>query len=103
MGSVRNPNASAWVPSGTQFPLLTTALIVPFGMRPGPDDDRPQPGAEFPGNPRPAWHLTFNGAVAPHHSSSLGVAMNDFWAIFITVVVFAVLFLIVKGVERIER
>jgi hypothetical protein len=29
--------------------------------------------------------------------------MNDFWAIFITVVVFAVLFLIVKGVERIER
>jgi len=29
--------------------------------------------------------------------------MNDFWAIFTTVVVFAVLFLIVKGVERIER
>ena len=36
-------------------------------------------------------------------SSSLGVAMDDFWAIFITVAVFAVLFLIVKGVERIER
>jgi hypothetical protein len=103
MGSVRNPNASAWVPSGSQFPLLAPALIVPFGMRPGPDG-RPQPGAVFPGNRRPAWHLTFNGAVAPHHSSSsLGVAMNDFWAIFITVVVFAVLFLIVKGVERIER
>ena len=29
--------------------------------------------------------------------------MNDFWAIFTTVVVFAVLFLIIKGVERLER
>ncbi len=29
--------------------------------------------------------------------------MNDFWAIFITVVVFALLVLLVKGVERIER
>lgn len=29
--------------------------------------------------------------------------MNDFWAIFITVVVFAVLFLVVKGVEHLER
>ena len=29
--------------------------------------------------------------------------MNDFWAIFITVVVFVLFFLLVKGVERIER
>ena len=29
--------------------------------------------------------------------------MNDFWAIFTTIAVFAVLFLLVKGVERIER
>jgi hypothetical protein len=29
--------------------------------------------------------------------------MNDFWAIFTTVVVFAALFLIVKGAERLER
>lgn len=29
--------------------------------------------------------------------------MNDFWAIFITVVVFVALFLIVKGAERLER
>ncbi len=29
--------------------------------------------------------------------------MNDFWAIFATVAVFAVLFLIIKGVERLER
>ena len=29
--------------------------------------------------------------------------MNDFWAIFTTVVVFALLFLLIKGVERIER
>jgi len=29
--------------------------------------------------------------------------MDDFWVIFITVAVFAVLFLLVKGVERIER
>ncbi len=29
--------------------------------------------------------------------------MDDFWAVFTTVVVFAVLFLIVKAVERIER
>jgi hypothetical protein len=36
-------------------------------------------------------------------TSSLGVAMNDFWAIFITVVVFALFFLLIKGVERIER
>jgi hypothetical protein len=36
--------------------------------------------------------------------ASLGVvAMDDFWAIFTTVVVFAVLFVIVRVVERIER
>ncbi len=29
--------------------------------------------------------------------------MNDFWAIFLTVVVFAVFFLIIKGVEHLER
>jgi hypothetical protein len=29
--------------------------------------------------------------------------MNDFWAIFTTVVVFVLLFLLVKVVERIER
>jgi hypothetical protein len=29
--------------------------------------------------------------------------MNDFWVIFTTVVVFVLFFLLVKGVERIER
>ena len=45
-----------------------------------------------------------SAVLAPHNSSSsLGVAMDDFWAIFITVVVFTLLFLIIKGVERLER
>jgi hypothetical protein len=29
--------------------------------------------------------------------------MNDFWVVFTTVVVFVLFFLLVKGVERIER
>jgi hypothetical protein len=33
----------------------------------------------------------------------LGVAMNDLLVIGITIVVFAVLFLIVRGVEHLER
>jgi hypothetical protein len=41
--------------------------------------------------------------VPAPRGSSLGVAMNDFWAIFATVVVFVLFFLLVKGVERIER
>ena len=29
--------------------------------------------------------------------------MNDFWAIFATIIVFALFFLLVKGVEKLER
>jgi hypothetical protein len=35
--------------------------------------------------------------------SHLGVAVNDLLYVAVTIVVFAVLFLLIKGVERIER
>jgi hypothetical protein len=93
MEFVRKPHATAWGLSGPQFLSLARALIMPFGtVVPGADGSPGrtcgQPGIQMVPAPR---------------ISSLGVAMNDFWVIFTTVVVFVLFFLLVKGVERIER
>jgi hypothetical protein len=38
-----------------------------------------------------------------HNGTSLGVTVSDLLYVVLTIVVFAVLFLILKGVERFER
>jgi hypothetical protein len=40
---------------------------------------------------------------AVQRGSHLGVAVNDLLYVAVTIVIFALLFLLIKGVERIER
>ena len=51
---------------------------------------------------RSARHPASQPVLAPR-GISLGVAMNDLLVIGMTIVIFAVFFLIVKGVEHLER
>jgi hypothetical protein len=79
MGSVRNPVAGAWVPQwgfiqGKSGPLLIAA------------------GASVCTQ---ASYLT--------SGTSLGVIVQDLLYVGLTIVVFAVLTLILKGIERFER
>jgi hypothetical protein len=91
MGFVRNLAAAAWVLSGPKSSLVNRALIVPFGMR---------------GWARPARQVrqVMAGRVPQARKiTRRGVAMLDLLYIGLTLVVFAVLILIVKGIETFER
>jgi hypothetical protein len=53
-----------------------------------------------------SWRLTVICLRLPHAGASitsLGVTVSDLLYVGLTIVVFAVLFLILKGVERFER
>jgi len=79
MGSVRNPAAGAWVSQGRyQW----------GGPRPLTSDVRPGPSVP---------------AIAMTSGSSLGVTVWDLFYVGLTIVVFAVLLLILKGIETFER
>jgi hypothetical protein len=79
MGSVRNRTAGAWV----------TQVVFIGGI--------------------PDLLLRFAGVLMPARASSttsgtsLGVTVWDLFYVGLTIVVFAVLILVVKGVERFER
>jgi hypothetical protein len=79
MGSVRNPAAGAWVLQG-RFSWV--------GPRPLTKDVLP--GSGVPG-------------IAMTSGSSLGVTVWDLFFVGLTIVIFAVLILIVKGIETFER
>jgi hypothetical protein len=79
MGSVRNPPAGAWVLQGRLLPVapqpLTKAVL---------------PGAD--GCPERSWQRLMQG-----------VTVWDLFYVGLTIVVFAVLLLILKGTETFER
>jgi hypothetical protein len=79
MGSVRNRIAGAWV---TQVAFIwgIPDLLLRF-----------------------AWVLTPARASSITSGMSLGVTVWDLFYVGLTIVVFAVLLLILKGVERFER
>jgi hypothetical protein len=79
MGSVRNRTAGAWVTQG----------IFIWGI--------PGPLLRF------AWELTPARAGSTTSGTSLGVTVWDLFYIGLTIVVFAVLLLILKGIETFER
>jgi hypothetical protein len=79
MGSVRNPIGGAWV---TQVAFIwgIPHLLLRF-----------------------AWVLMPARASSTTNGTSLGVIVSDLLYVGLTIVVFAVLLLILKGVERFER
>ena len=79
MGSVRNQAAGAWVPQGRLFRARSAPLTRDV----------------FPGSGMPGIALTCG--------SLLGVTVWDLFYVGLTIVVFAVLLLIVKGIETFER
>ena len=79
MGSVRNPAAGAWVLQGR------SSWVTP----------RPLTKDVLPGSDMPDIAIT--------SGSSLGVTVWDLFYVGLTIVVFAVLLLIVKGIETFER
>ena len=81
-------------PVWTLFPLLSTVPLPWPGLCDGSDNRlRPWAGHRPSGVSWPAVQLVLN----------LGVAVSDVIYIALTIVVFAVLWLLVKGVERFER
>ena len=78
MGSVRNLRAAAWVTQGPFYLAIPERLL------------------------RRAWACT-SRAGPISNGTSLGVIVSDVLYVALTVVVFAVLLLILKGVERFER
>jgi hypothetical protein len=79
MGSVRSAAASAWVSQG-RFSWVGPRMLTKDVL----------PGSGVPGIPMTS-------------GSSLGVTVWDLFYVGLTIVVFAVLFLIVKGIESFER
>jgi hypothetical protein len=79
MRSVRNAGGAAWEPSGRQYRPLIRALIVAV-----------RAGQSTQANTSPLGR-------------SLGAAMNDLLVIGMTIVIFAVFFILVRVVEHIER
>ena len=78
MGSVRNRRAGVWVVSGPFYLVIPERLL------------------------RRAWART-SRASSIYDGTSLGVTVSDLLYVALTIVVFAVLLLILKGVERFER
>ena len=78
MGSVRNPRGAVWVTQGPFYLAIPERLL------------------------RHAWGLHQPGEPKPD-GTSLGVIVSDVLYVALTIVVFAVLLLILKGVERFER
>jgi hypothetical protein len=87
MGSVRNPPAGAWVLQGRLLPVapqpLTKAVL---------------PGAD--GCPDRSWQRLI---VIFSPKPTLGATVWDLFYVGLTIVVFAVLLLILKGIESFER
>ena len=79
MGSVRNPRTAVWVAQGPFYPAIPERLL------------------------RHAWGLHQPGEPPISDGTSLGVIVSDVLYVALTIVVFAVLLLILKGVERFER
>jgi len=79
MGSVRNRTAGAWVTQG----------IFIWGI--------PDPLLRF------AWELAPALASSTTSGTSLGVTVWDLFYVALAIVVFAVLLLILKGIETFER
>jgi len=79
MGSVRNPTAGAWVLQGRLFRGRTAPLTRDV-----------LPGSGVPG-------------IALNCGSSLGVTVWDLFYVGLTIFVFAVLLLVLKGIETFER
>jgi len=95
MDSVRKRDGAAWIPFGTLLSPRPALFLLPWpGLCDGSDNRlRPRAGQPPAGVSWPAVQLVLN----------LGVAVSDVLYIVLTIVVFAVLWLLVKGVERFER
>ena len=78
MGSVRKLRAAVWVTQGLFYPAIPERLL------------------RLPGARTSRAGFTSDG-------TSLGVIVSDVLYVALTIVVFAVLLLILKGVERFER
>ena len=91
---------AAWVPFRPDFSLLPEASLNPSATEQGPDR-RLKSAAT--GRPPPVSPERVAGPGGAHQQEALEGPVQDLAYIGLTILVFAVLFLLVKGVERFER
>jgi hypothetical protein len=90
----------AWVPHGPDFCPFPEASLSPSATEQGPDRLLKRAAA---GRPPPASPERVAGHGGAHQQEALEGPVQDLAYIGLTILVFAALYLLVKGVERFER
>ena len=101
MGPVRNSQGGAWVPLGSDFCLFPGASLNSSAAAHGPDRHLKTARRRGPRATRPP--LSGWRARDASQQEALEGPVLDLVYIGLTIVIFAALFLLVKGVERFER
>jgi hypothetical protein len=90
----------AWVPFGPDFSPFPRASLNPSATTQGPDRHLK---SALTGRPPPASPERVAGSGSAHQQEALEGPVLDLVYIGLIIVVFAALFLLIKGVERFER